>query len=756
MGLKGNRRSRKGFTLVEVVVVVAIAALVLAVGVPAVAGAVKRVDLKKMDGSAQSIFLAAQNSLTAMAGNGELEDFAKDADGDYISGEVPAPSDFPKITDASGAEAPDPSHGDPKDLRFLDSIAPAHQDALKRILPGGSIDRELENGRYIVEYNRKTGAVYAVWYSDEKEFVEGTTPFDHEPRAFDDRLKLNYRLGCCGGSGTDYAKVGQMPIPQLTVLNGEELVLRIKMPESDNTEIDGKIGLAISITGQSSKETKVLFAKSNDASKWVKLGLDRTGDLVLDTFKSYTGKDAAMHTGGAGWEYGKAFSAWNDDNTLIPGEDITITVTAYCTDPGLQYLSQTATATTNSLFASIEDTTKTARIAYGRHLQNLNEAASGVKDNITKAVQLQEIDFNRAPASGEESVYSWKTTYPAANFTPINNEYLEGYNGNSLPIKNLTAKAGASGGMFDTLTAPAGRYSKLENIVLVNTTGAGGALAARLVNFNILNCRVYLMDDNDTGFTAADAGGAPLITGETVGGLVGAADGCEISNSFASTAIKAEGADAAAGGLVGASTGTSVISFSYAASYIDSNGCAGGLTGKEEGVGTISNSYAAGVIANASGAVGGLVAEADSSLSINNSYSATRLGTAVAGGSRDGSITVFGAAESTNAYYVRQAGVKYADDSGNGLTPKQLSGMKSGTGALTLGGTWYSPSPDPENPAYAAFPYKQTADTADLTTPYPYPMLSATADTPMLHYGDWLEREIFGYALYREQEEDNA
>lgn len=769
MELKRKGKCRHGFTMTEVLAVVAVVAVTLAIGVPAIIGSVRRSNLKKLDDSARSIFLAAQNSLTAMVGNGELEDFA-----DGIASELSEdPSDFPGD-----------GHGNLEDLRFLDSENSAHKEYLKKIVPGGSIDKELENGRYIVEYNRASGAVYAVWYSDEKEFIEDAG-FAHKPREFDDRLKGDYPIGYYGGSGVDYALVGQMPIPELTVINAEELRLQVTMPSASFKGTDVKVDVVME--GLTSNATATLI---NGAV----LAVTKTGEVVLDTLKSYPSSLPPTSS----WEanpIGNSFKSWSaDDGTFIPGEDIKLTVTTrYNGTDGEIYLPQTASVTTNSLFARVEekddpDTTveeaiPTAMIAYGRHLQNLDSAISGVTADITAAEQVQAIDFG----AGSE----WNTTYETGGtvkyFKPINNANLKSYDGKSLPIRNLSVnETSANAGLFGKIEED-DKLENISNVLLVNASVKGynaGSLVGNVQHsLTVENCGAYIDEPFDPATTPkvyvesisnsgdADAGGlignSPMSVVRTV----------TIRNSFAATVVKGW---IDAGGLIGGAggNGTFNIEHSYAACYLQAGtnpdspqGGAGGLVGRKNrtSVVTIESSYAAGIIVSSKDEPGGFVSNNTTengggnnhtnTVKITNSYSAVRFSKALAEASRNSTIKIYGATygltSDSNVYYVRQAGVVYSDVAtiSKGLTTKQLSAMKSGTSTLTLGGDWYKPDPSPENPTYATFPYKQTKETADLTTPYPYPMLKDGDGTPMLHYGDWLEQEIFGYMLYWEKED---
>ncbi len=786
---------------------VVILAITVSLAVPAVISGVRRVQLNRLDDSARAIFLAAQNSLTAMVGNGELETFAKDVTGNTFTGE---PSDFPADS------------GVYTDLRYLDSMGSDEQKAaLKKLLPGGSIDKELEKHHYVVEYNCKTGAVYAVWYSN-KDFT-----YTGEPRDYDKRLKESPLIGYYGGSGVDYAAVGQMPIPKLTLTNAEELRLHIKMPDKlpGSTGFDTeKIGLEVVIKGKTSGGSKTIIARGSS----VLLDEGKEADIMLDTLKGAT--PAGTLTGADGeWTIRKPFKEWIEEigstPTLIPGEDISVTVTAYYagSDDKL-YLPQGATVSCNSLFASVEgdDPTtgvvepQTAMIAYGRHLQNLDafistdDADGAIGENaagtgaITAAEQIRKIDFAAVNGTkdaagtfthGDDSkdIYYWADTYGTVDkttgvitdpkpFTAIYNSALKSYDGGSLSIRHLNAKKNSrefmtnhavAAGLFAYFGTPTGStgLSELKNIVLIDTDATDtdahnvGALAGIAENANIINCQVYLEEALSSSSATSPT---VMVEGSSrVGGLVGAAYGAvQISDSFAATVAKnGESSPYGVGGLVGeehTSSSSLTIERSYAACYLMGGYHVGGLVGNCEGgtTVTISNSYAAGIIAKVytGKMAAGLVAHIDGdTLTIKNSYAAVRYGNDAANASKAtvSPLTIYGAAPNLsmpdNVYFVSQTDVTYAENSGTSKITTELSQMD--VTALTTAGeenVWYqmpAENATTANPTYATFPYRQTAETAALDTPYPYPMLMAygvdpaVKKMPMLHYGDWLESE---------------
>lgn len=702
-----KERRRKGFTMSEVLVVVVILAITLAIAVPAMIGGIRRMNLNRLDDSARSIFVAAQNSMTAMVGNGEFEHFADGVtDNEVVDLIGKEPSDF------------DASHGDSNDLRYLDSKNVDHEKALSELLPGGSIDKELEEHRYVVEYNCKTGAVYAVWYSDKKNFEDNSDAYTGEPREYDERLKNNPLIGYYGGSGVNYALVGQMPIPELTVTNAEELRLHIKMPAAlGGTGFDpGKIGLKVSVTGKTSNVSIPIIQRDD----LVLLDEDKSADLMLDTLNEKLSDETIYpyRNQPLGWKTGKAFKDWVDESDpsadkLIPGEDISVTVTTYYADTDKLYLSQSATVNCNSLFARVEkkddpDTSgtveqiPTAIIAYGRHLQNLDAlTATGEADGqigvgtvggvtkgtaITAAEQTEPIDFNAVngtidagaftPGDDSDNIYYWANTYGKVDssdgtisdlktFDSLYNSTLTAYNGNSLPIRNLNAieNTDVYAGLFSHIAGSAGDLAKLKNITLINPAANAknnaGALAGMVNNVKIENCQVYLEGNYNPTST-------PKITMtdtdiNRAGGLVGVADGnVNITDSFAAVVVEGNAtcSDCDIGGLVGETSSDAdlTIKKSYAACYLNggSNGGnkAGGLVGNVDNSSSVSvsNSYADGIIINVKngGTAAGLVTNAPSgsTLEIFNSYAAVRYSEEVAKTSSN--VEIFGAAPNTS------------------------------------------------------------------------------------------------------------
>lgn len=715
-----NQTANSGFTLVELLTVVAILLLVGLIAVFSLNKLRRTLRQHELDAKAQIIYVAAQNRLAELRAAGQ---------------EALCINGFDESDSIVHKMEYDPRHMDEsaKNTAFyyllVNDTSDKSQTAATALLPSSAVDQELWNGYWCIEFAPETGSIYAVFYSE-------TTLPDHDDLNTSYR-NFNYRLktASVGYYGGDIAQTQDISKfnPSITIENAEKLIVTFYC----NNPVSEKMTFKIDISdkgGGTYTRTITNFAqldKYNYKYQWIldSLAAEKgIGDAGAARFFEQTGGEVSC------------------------GTPITITLTVSSANPSVDTVS--TSRTTNGLFddrADLDYGENTALVSCGRHLANL-DSSSGVSSTITSAVQISDISFSDDPADPSD----WYSLYTAKgiNFKPISSNHLTSYVGSS-SIDDITARHTING-LTVSSNSPAGLFSnfsgEISNVTLVNanisSTSAAGALVGRATgSLKLANCRVYLADSDLSSMKAASADKIPSrITGTHAGGLVGACENSSsgnaqangtliIENSFAATTISST---TAAGGLVGHAAGAVSVSQSYADCYLTAL-VTGGLVGTTTGSGglTLSDSYAAGyqtATNSAAGFVTGYLTKA------TNSYSACAyLGAgAVHTTAKSGTITI-----NDKVFYLT-----------SGLEGKQRTDLSNTSGKsyavmiaaqfLTdLGGTAF------------------TAASADTT--HPYNLLGqglSTYSYPRLvnlsHYGDWQAEFETAALVYYERYRDNS
>ena len=576
------KRHNGGFTLTEMLLTVAILVVLLGLAMIPITRLRRELRQTELDAKAEIIFMAAQNRLTQLRAAGRSEDYQT---GVKPLGIVPRDAD---------QEA-----GDYSGLCYVAS----GDAAADSILPEGQVDAELRRASWVVEFDPKSGSVYAVFYSEEE--------LNYRPDSFNglryraQRLKNGAAVGYYGGDSVGALITGDLE-SEVEVVNGEQLLLNISCAMQGGEALH----FYVTLRDEYGNTTGEIELKRNGE---VTPGSTYRAVMVLDDL-----------TEGAGLRFGQQ----ERFRMLVPGADLTITVRV-TSDSG-QVDEARVVRTANSLFSGVSDTAagRTARIACGRHLQNLDQD-SGLNDSraakrVVRAVQEKDIRFE-----GGENEEDWASCYPGQTFRPIRNGELKEYDSTTAAagvtyhpvIYGLTAESGGDAGLFEYVRGGALRHITLAD-AKISGGGSVGALAGSTSgSVTIEGCLAYISPARGSltgaesawlrggtagGLVGTSEGGTLTVTGsaaatvidgrQQAGGLLGYSKGGAVSieGSYADCYLFADAGSGSAGGLIGACYGTSVISIAdcYAAGFL-SGGTTGGLASGELSGGTLRRCYAA-------------------------------------------------------------------------------------------------------------------------------------------------------------------
>ena len=238
---KGKGRKR-GYTLIEMLVVIGIIAIVSSIVVVGIVSISRNLKFKQRNDYAKTVFMAAQANLSEMRSDGSLYLLQSNSDS------VPVPQGhcgFPAEHwsyeyEYTSSEFPEPA-------QYVHS-------SFDLVLPANSVESTVRNRNVIIEYNPKTGNVFAVFYCDDEILSqyrdEGTLPRDEESRR-------EMMLGYYDGSGLSSSELDLESTDAYLVFDneGQEGILTVKVPVPEsyyaylNEFMDGLI-VKLTIVGE--------------------------------------------------------------------------------------------------------------------------------------------------------------------------------------------------------------------------------------------------------------------------------------------------------------------------------------------------------------------------------------------------------------------------------------------------------------------------------------------------------------------------
>lgn len=748
-------KKKKGYTLAEVLATVAILLILMAIAVPAIFSIRKNLRQKALDNKAELIYTAVQNNLVKLQSNGNSSLY-----------------DGEKTAKAMG-RTPSDATKEQKLYYALSSEKADTKRAASVLVTTDTVDGELYNNYWVVEYNPESASVYAVFYS-ESDSIKPYDPNVYDSfRYKDNRLSDGARIGYYGGDALDGSNTAVLA-PKITVTNEEKLVATItcmrqgqdNKPLSFDVVLTDDKGNQLNLKYKASGD-KLVHAKddlhvgdmskedTNEESSIV--GRSYTLKITLDDLTSDATRFVSL--------YGEKNSNLKSTNTkaLRAGTALNIKVTVRSENHKIDGLF--TQYDTNSLFAD-KSTSENAAIYYGRHLQNLDQE-SGVAEDIKTAKLGNSIHFEKQEEKEKDDTTSWYSCYGNKALTPITNKNLESFIGDKsmaiyhLNVKNgvdiTTADGSATGRKGAGLFAVLKDSMTVENLRLAGTTiaitGEGkekvsvGAIAGETTgSAKITNCEVYLDTEDIEGKNENDV----WISGAGIqGGLIGhtnsvAESGSSVTivNSFAATVMdgRENGTTGdligTVGGLIGQADCAVNIKNCYADSYLTGD-VTGGLIGSvNSGSVNVEYCYTAGY-QNPANHGGGLVASSvdSNALKIKNSYT---VATYLENSESNNNPVIYAVSPGTlkNVYYLNK-GKNVKNDNGEAVDYLTFSNKAKMVEKLNNNGN--------NSFTTSTTTYAYNLRNQGLTS-YSYPSLKDIS-----HYGDWQASYEAGSLVYYEK-----
>ncbi len=598
-------KKRRGFSVGELLAVVAIMAVLAAVGVIAIVSYLRSMAKLEYDENAKELFIAAQNHMSMAESQGYL---GREEEGFGL-----AESSFhgEGFTPEEGVYVFVVQKGD----TFADTGS-----ILNLILPPSSLDETVRSGGcYILRYHRDSGKVLDVFYWEEDDDTRNSHPrYAHQYKA-EDYTKLmsdtskktlkNYGddkavIGYYGGAEAESIPKGKpLAPPSIQLINAEQLKV-IVTDTNVGTDYQNAL-LNLEIIGKTSGAVKVVTLKPKDSDFNVEDDQTDVSKVVYTVIL-----DDITQTGS---HFCELFDG------MIPGEDITVQAVAF-NNVELTNIAYSPQLRGNSLFGngSTVSNAGKAEVANFRHLENLDSGVSGVnvsaiekadKARFTEAQQTQDLSWGGFWE--DKSIYiSTGGSTPEGYYQPVLpvNDGTFAYDGKGHSISAVKVNAGSGGaGLFDSLSG-----GSVKNLKLVDFEVSGadaGALAGSVSGTEVEN--VLALNGTTTMETTITGSGS-------VGGLIGEASGAKVTKCAAALIVSSAGG--AAGGLIGTAANTELrasysaghtVNGDYAAynvSIVDGDGNLAGTAGGLVGSATNSEFQYCYSTCSASGAsAGGLV-----------------------------------------------------------------------------------------------------------------------------------------------------
>lgn len=560
------KHSRAGFTMMEMIVVIAIIGVLAAIAVPSVLGFIEYGKQTSRSNVARTLYLAAQNRLTELRITRKLESeitgeyFTINADGNYIENKT-ALETIKNVYNIVTM----PAEEQDKNRNYVHYIskakgAPDPNDPVIKLLDPVIIDKTVLYDAILIEFNVKTGVVLSVFYSDaiaDGEWLDyydngslrdivGGRPYD--PAIADERKQGYY--------GVD--QTGNLQDFDVTLINVYDSYTR---PLPDAPDDKNTLYAEIHIPANQVGEYDLLIETSTKTST-VKADVDLSNVEIETDIRKYDGYGnpdymcfiwTLDHVGGV---------TGNHSDSIVRLKD-------YVTD---------AFTGTENIHVGISGTAASATSfteAHPYYLTQPNKEYNGDKYSIMSARHLYNIRY-MSNATFTQKADIDLLEHNVLNFKPIPT-FTGKYNGTGYLLKNLNVNIpDGNAGLFGEISGGTVEGLTLDNPSISSDSGNVGSVAGTvsgtvkgttLDNPNIRSnggnagaVAGALTSGNVEGTYVRFAASAASITGiANVGGIVGSIEsgGTLADTTFISdSSICNISGGSSTGGIAGSNSGT--------------------------------------------------------------------------------------------------------------------------------------------------------------------------------------------------------
>ncbi len=449
-----------GYTMTELLVVVAIIAIVAAIAIPSVIAISRALKFKRVNDHAKSIFLAAQQNLTEMRSDGGLKPLQKAGE----EGGVYA------ITSASF----------PAEFKTEYVYTTTGTDAFELILPAGSVEATVRAEDIVIEYNPITGNVYAVFYceEDDQNIASVYSSSDLPRNADGDKSRRkDMMLGYYDGSGLNSSQL-ELEEVRATVefVNGEEGIVRVLVPVPDdffgnldeyakamtiNLSVTGEYSMVQAAAGAVEEESgetvqtpgytfsipiKVAGTGMDNKTCYVEYGNTIVVEYPIDSlvnYGSFANYSSSTYDGAknGGTDAKAHLTDLMDETrfTILPGENVTLEAEVKVDTEVKVEVENGILSGVNPMFEYLQPSGTGGYIlavSNGRNLQNLNAIAPTIAKQVDSVVFTSDIYWNDT-VSYYNNKYEAGGTYHTG--TPVRNAdgVITGYTYNEAPARAL-------------------------------------------------------------------------------------------------------------------------------------------------------------------------------------------------------------------------------------------------------------------------------------------------------------------------------